>query len=191
MINKRAIFLCGSGGSGKSTIYQNYFSDYVVVDVDILYEKLLNEYGLGLDIKNFNFEQIELSNSLFEKAKQLNNEKFNEYVSENKNIVVDGVGRDVEVILNQRNLLEKCGYTTYMIMVYADIDVCIERVENRNRSYSKRLVIDSWHESYRNISEYKEQFKDRFLLVHNDEINDWKSKFQIFINKQSKNKAII
>lgn len=191
MINKRAIFLCGSGGSGKSTIYQNYFSDYVVVDVDILYEKLLNEYGLGLDIKNFNFEQIELSNSLFEKAKQLNNEKFNEYVSENKNIVVDGVGRDVEVILNQRNLLEKCGYTTYMIMVYADIDVCIERVENRNRSYSKRIVIDSWHESYRNISEYKEQFKDRFLLVHNDEINDWKSKFQIFINKQSKNKAII
>ena len=191
MINKRAIVLCGSGGSGKSTIYQNYFSDYVVVDVDILYEELLNEYGLGLDIKNFNFEQIELSNSLFEKAKQLNNEKFNEYVSENKNIVVDGVGRDVEVILNQRNLLEKCGYTTYMIMVYADIDVCIERVENRNRSYSKRLVIDSWHESYRNISEYKEQFKDRFLLVHNDEINDWKCKFQIFINKQSKNKAII
>ncbi len=37
MKNKKAIFICGSGGSGKSTFSKKYFSEYTLIDVDIIY----------------------------------------------------------------------------------------------------------------------------------------------------------
>lgn len=191
MINKKAIFICGSGGSGKSTICDTYFSEYIRIDVDLIYEQLLLQSGLGLDIKKFNQEQRMVSESLFEKAKNLNNVKFNEVVLSGKNIIIDGIGRELDGILYQRSLLERAGYNTFMIMVYADLSICIDRVKNRKRSYHTSLTIDSWYKSYSNIVSFKKEFGNRFMLIHNDEQNDWKSKFQIFINKESKNKAII
>lgn len=191
MVNKKAIFLCGSGGSGKSTICQKYFSDYVSVDVDIIYEQLLIESNLGLDIKKFNPEQIKVSNSLFEKAKELNNIKFIDVLSSGENIIIDSIGRDLDGILYQRNILEKSGYSTFMIMVYADLDICINRVENRTRSYHKSLTIDSWYKVYSNIVPFKKEFGNRFMLVYNDEPIDWKSKFEIFINNESRKNTII
>lgn len=191
MINKKAIFICGSGGSGKSTICDTYFSEYIRIDVDLIYEQLLLQSGLGLDIKKFNQEQRMVSESLFEKAKNLNNVKFNEVVLSGKNIIIDGIGRELDGILYQRSLLERAGYNTFMIMVYADLSICIDRVKNRKRSYHTSLTIDSWYKSYSNIVSFKKEFGNRFMLIHNDEQNDWKSKFKIFINKESKNKAII
>lgn len=191
MVNKKAIFLCGSGGSGKSTICQKYFSDYVSVDVDIIYEQLLIESNLGLDIKKFNPEQIKVSDSLFEKAKELNNIKFIDVLSGGENIIIDSIGRDLDGILYQRNILEKSGYSTFMIMVYTDLDICINRVENRTRSYHKSLTIDSWYKVYSNIVPFKKEFGNRFMLVYNDEPIDWKSKFEIFINNESRKNTII
>ena len=110
------------------------------------------------------------------------NLKFKNAINNNENIVIDGIGRDASIILNQRNILEKNGYTTYMVMMYAELEECINRVENRNRVYSKNITIDSWHLAYSNISIYKNEFKEQFMLIYNADI-DWKSKFQIFINK--------
>lgn len=191
MINKRAVFICGSGGSGKSTIAKTYFSDYTIIDIDIIYESLLIESGLGLEIKQFNLEEQKISFELFEKSKVLNTIKLTESIAKGDNIVIDAIGRELDVILYQRELLEKSGYSTYMIMVYADLDICINRVENRLRRYHESLTIDSWYKSYSNISAFKREFGNRFILISNDEPVDWKSKFQIFINKHNTNKTII
>ena len=69
MKDKKAIFICGSGGSGKSTFSSTYFPNYTIIDVDIIYESLLIENGLGLQIKNFNEEERKLATELFEKSK--------------------------------------------------------------------------------------------------------------------------
>jgi predicted kinase len=190
MKNKIAIFICGSGGSGKSTFSKTYFPTYTIIDVDIIYEELLIEAGLDLKIKNFNNEQTKIAENLFEKAKSLNDKKFNDTITIGNNLVIDSIGRDSETIMFQRNYLEKMGYTTYMIMMYSELDVCIERVENRNRTYNKNITIDSWYLSYSNISIYKREFGKRFLLVYNDDM-DWKSKFQIFIDNDINKKTIV
>jgi dephospho-CoA kinase len=190
MKNKIAIFICGSGGSGKSTFSKTYFPTYTIIDVDIIYEELLIESGLHLKIKNFNEEQIKQAAGLFEKSKSLNDKKFNDTITKGDNMVIDSIGRDSETIMYQRSYLEKMGYTTYMIMMYAELDICIERVENRNRTYNKNITIDSWYLSYSNISIYKREFGKRFLLVYNDD-TDWKSKFQIFIDNDINKKTIV
>jgi hypothetical protein len=74
--------------------------------------------------------------------------------------------------------------------MYSELDVCIERVENRNRTYNKNITIDSWYLSYSNISIYKREFGKRFLLIYNDD-TDWKSKFQIFIDNDINKKTIV
>jgi hypothetical protein len=79
-----------------------------------------------------------------------------------------------------------------MIMVYADLEECINRVEKRERVYNKDITIESWYMAYSNLVTYKKEFKDRFILVFNDNIDmDWKSKFQIFIDKDIDKKTIV
>jgi predicted kinase len=190
MKNKKAVFICGSGGSGKSTFANKYFFDYSIIDIDIIYEQLLIKNNLGLKIKNFNEVDTKIAADLFEKSKSLNDKKFYKSIENGDNIVIDSIGRDASIILYQRNILEKCGYSTYMIMLYADLEECIHRVENRNRVYSKNITVDSWYLAYSNISFYKKEFSERFILIYND-IVDWKTKFEIFMNKDINKKLIV
>ncbi len=184
MKNKKAVFICGSGGSGKSTFSKKYFGDYTIIDMDIIYESLLIQNKLGLKIKDFNKDEREIASILFEESKVLNDGRFIKSVSNGENIVIDSIGRDFDVILEQRNYLEKNGYTTYMIMMYVELDECLKRVESRERVYSKNITIDSWYLSYGNLSLYKKEFGDRFMLAYNQYDGfDWKNKFKIFINK--------
>lgn len=190
MRNKKAIFVCGSGGSGKSTFVKNNLSEFVHIDVDIFYEELLIQNGLGLKIKNFTNTELKTSIKLFEQSKLLNDEKFNNAVNDGKDIVIDGIGRDVDIIILQRCILEKAGYFTSMVMLYSDLDNCINRVESRDRVYSTEITIESWYLAYSNLVEYKKQFGNRFLLIYNDTC-DWKTKLEIFINKDKEIKKII
>ena len=190
MTNKLAIFICGSGGSGKSTIAKTQFPEYAIIDVDLIYERLLIDNNLGLKIKDFSEDENMLANTLFEKSKTLNNEKFNKSVDNGYDIVIDSIGRDPDVIMSQRSYLEKMGYSTYMIMVYAELDTCVNRVEARNRVYKPNITVDSWYLSYSNISTFKKEFGDRFMLIYTDN-TDWKSKLDVFIYKNNNKRGLI
>lgn len=192
MFNKKAIFICGSGGSGKSTFSKKYFSDYTHLDMDIIYEDLLIKSGLNLKIKNFNpIEKLKAA-ELFELSKTINDLKFKKSISKNENIIIDSIGRDSNIIMEQRSLLEKIGYTTYMIMLYADLEDCLNRIELRDRTYDQNITIDSWYLSYSNLTTYKKEFGNRFILVFNESLNfNWKSKFEIFINNNRRKNTIL
>jgi predicted kinase len=171
MKDKKAIFVCGSGGSGKSTFVKNNLSDFTNINVDIIYEELLIDSGLGLKIINFNDEQSIIADNLFEEAKALNNKKLTEAILKKENIVIDGIGRDANIILYQRNHLTYCGYDTFMIMLYADLDTCVSRVENRERVYKQKITEDSWYLSYNNIGTYKKEFGTKFKFIYTDIID--------------------
>ena len=171
MKNKIAVFICGSGGSGKSTFVKTHFTEYVHIDLDIIYEELLLSNKLGLKIKDFNESQSQLASELFETAKELNNKKLKKVVNIGNNLVIDGIGRDSNIILNQRKYLENYGYDTFMILLYAELDTCISRVENRERVYNQKITEDSWYLCYNNIGTYKKEFGIKFKFIYNDIIN--------------------
>jgi predicted kinase len=182
MKNNIAIFICGSGGSGKSTFVKNNLKEYAHIDVDIIYEELLVSNGLGLNIKNFSEAENELASKLFEKSKELNNLKLKANVQSGNNLVIDGIGRYSDVILSQKLYLENYGYQTYMIMLYVDLNICIDRIENRERVYNQNLTKDSWYLSYNNIGTYKKEFGDKFAFIYNN--NSFK--LDNFLNSSNK-----
>jgi cytidylate kinase len=168
MKNKKVIFICGSGGSGKTTLSKTYFAEYKKANVDDIYEKLLIKNNLHLKIIDFQPTEIKKSNELFEKAKQELDIKLMDFIKNEENIIIDSIGRDTDITLHLKYWLESFGYTTYMIMVYADLDMCIDRVNNRDRTYDKNITIDSWYAAYNNIIVYKKTFKNKFLLIQTD-----------------------
>ncbi len=195
MRRKKAFFVCGSGGSGKTTFVKERLSDYHNVNVDSVYEELLLKNGLGLKIRDFNEEQKKVAAVLFEDAKQITTEILFTGVKEEKNIVIDTIGRDSNLILNQRIFLENNGYTTFMVMLYSSLETCIERVEQRERVYGQNLTVDSWYLSYGNITTYKREFNDRFVLIFTENNDTLNNKIDDFImgitpNKNEKNKYL-
>jgi predicted kinase len=188
MKNKIAVFVCGSGGSGKSTFVKTHLNDFTHIDIDIIYEDLLILNKLGLKIKNFNEDEVNLSSKLFEKSKELNNIKYHESIQNGKNIAIDTIGRDFNIILTQRNYLENLGYTTYMVMMYVDLDICINRVELRERVYKQNITEDSWYLSYNNIGNYKKEFGDKFIFVYNNNnllLDNFLNSFNILKNNKN------
>ena len=166
MKNKIAIFVCGAGGSGKSTFTKTHLNDFINIDVDIIYEDLLISNKLGLKIKDFNKNECILAANFFEKSKKLNDIKYEESIKTGKNIVINTIGMDSNIILFQRKHLENLGYTTHMIILYADLEVCIDRVERRERVYNQSIIKDSWYRCYNNIGTYKKEFDNKFKFVY-------------------------
>ena len=74
-----------------------------------------------------------------------------------------------------------------MFMLYAPLELCVERVNNRNRVYDESITIDSWYLSYGNIVNFKREFSDDFHLVYNGENVDWTQKIPNLVEKKKLN----
>lgn len=183
MGSKLAIFVCGSGGSGKTTFVNQHFGLFKQVNVDIPYEELLNNSGLGLKINEFNPTDLTKSAEFFERAKDISYSTLIESIEMGEDIVIDSIGRYSDYVLQQRKQLELNGYRTIMFMLYAPLESCIERVKNRNRVYNESITIDSWYLSYSNIVNYKKEFSDDFYLIFTGENVNWGEKIPNFIRE--------
>jgi predicted kinase len=190
MGNKLAIFVCGSGGSGKTTFVNQHFGLFKQVNVDIPYEELLNNSGIGLKINEFNPTDLSKSAEFFERAKDISYATLMESIEMGENIVIDSIGRNSDYVLQQRKQLKLNGYDTVMFMLYAPLELCIERVKSRNRVYDESITIDSWYLSYNNIVNFKKEFSNDFYLVFSEENVDWDQKISNIIQKKKLNTNI-
>jgi predicted kinase len=187
MGDKLAIFVCGSGGSGKTTFVNRHFGLFTQVNVDIPYEELLVGSGLGLKIHEFNTDQSNKAAEFFEKAKDISYKTLLESIELGENIVIDSIGRYSDYVFQQRKQLELNGYKTMMFMLYAPLELCIDRVNNRNRVYDESITIDSWYLSYSNMVDFKKEFSDDFYLIFTGENVDWGEKIPNLIEKKKLN----
>lgn len=184
MSNKLAVFVCGSGGSGKTTFVNRHFPAFNQVNVDIPYEELLLSSGLGLRIDTFDSNDLRKALEFFEIAKDISYKTFLESIERGEDIVIDSVGRYSDYVFQQRKQLELSGYNTIMFMLYAPLDVCIERVNARDRVYDKYITEESWYLSYGNIAGFKKEFLDDFYLIFNGENTVWEQKIQQLVEKK-------
>ena len=164
----KAFFLAGGPGSGKTFVTRSAFggTGLKLVNSDAAFERGLKKAGLSLKMPD---QEEYFRNIVRAKAKMTTGTQLNTYMQGRLGLVIDATGRDMNVINQQKRMLDQIGYDSYMIFVNTSLEVAIERNKNRPRSIPEYIVTNSWNGVQRNIGQFQRIFSpNRFLIVDNN-----------------------
>ena len=164
----KAFFLAGGPGSGKTFVTRSAFAGtgLKLVNSDAAFERGLKKAGLSLKMPD---EEEYFRNIVRAKAKMTTATQLDTYIQGRLGLVIDATGRDINVINNQKSMLDLVGYDSYMIFVNTSLDVALERNKNRPRSIPEYIVKDSWNGVQANIGKFQRIFSpNRMLIVDNN-----------------------
>lgn len=175
----KAIFLAGSAGSGKSSTYKpnpkfptqldNLLpSSIPVINVDDTYEELLKKSGLGMKQKDFTPDELSQASKLMGRAQADTKEKYAQALESLQTIIIDGTGAASRPLLKKKQQLEELGYKTFMVFIYVSPLTSLQRNSERPRSLMPSIVLRTWRDVNSNISTYKQEFGDDFVLINNN-----------------------
>ena len=167
----KAFFLAGGPGSGKSYIVRKTTggTGLKVVNSDNAFEKLLKDANLSLKMPE---DETAQRDPLFKKSKEITGRKQDNYVEGRLGLIIDGTGKDFDLISSQSNELRQLGYDTHLIFVNTSLDVALERNAKRSRSVPESVVIKSWKSVQANIGKFNNHFKQNLIIVDNNEADE-------------------
>lgn len=129
----KAVFLAGSGGSGKGFISKlSGLSSlgFKVVNVDDAYEYLLVKNNVNPSTDIFTPQ----GQALREPAKRMMNLRLDLYLAGKLPIIIDATAANLQKISKMKDRLEAAGYDTAMVLV----DVSLERSIAGNKARAAR-----------------------------------------------------
>ena len=169
----KAFFLAGGPGSGKSYVVKRTTKMFGmrVVNSDDVFEKLVKSTGMNMDMRNYTKAQEKRRDELRDIAKRVTKQREKNYVDGRLGLIIDGTGKNYDKIEKQMRELQQLGYDTHMIFVNTSLDVALQRNEERPRKLPESLVVKSWNEVQKNIGKFQNLFRDRFIIVDNNDAN--------------------
>ena len=169
----KAFFLAGGPGSGKSYVVKRTTKMFGmrVVNSDDVFEKLVKTAGMNMDMRNYTKAQEKRRDELRDVAKRVTKAREKNYVEGRLGLIIDGTGKNYDKIEKQMRELQQLGYDTHMIFVNTSLDVALQRNEERPRKLPESLVVKSWNEVQKNIGKFQNLFRDRFIIVDNNDGN--------------------
>ena len=167
----KAFFLAGGPGSGKSYVVKRTTGGLgmKVVNSDDAFEKLLKDAGLSLKMPPEEEEPRDVARA---RAKEITSKRRANYVEGRLGLIIDGTGREYDKIAKQARELEGLGYDTHMIFVNTSLDVALERNAKRARSVPTPIVTKSWRAVQNNIGKFQNFFKNNFIILDNNDVNE-------------------
>ena len=177
----KAFFLAGGPGSGKSYVVARTTAPFGmrVVNSDDVFEKLVKSSGMSMDMRNYTAAQEKRRDELRSVAKKITTTRMGNiktgeggYLEGRLGLIIDGTGKNYDKIQEQNKNLIQLGYDTHMIFVNTSLDVALARNEARPRKLPEPLVVKSWNEVQKNIRKFSNLFKNRFIIVDNNDPNE-------------------
>ena len=167
----KAFFLAGGPGSGKSYVVRRTTGGLGmrIVNSDDTFEKLIKDANLSLKMPEHETAQRD---PLFKKSKDITGRKQDNYVEGRLGLIIDGTGKDFNLISSQSRGLENLGYDTHMIFVNTSLDVALQRNADRPRSVPEPIVTQSWKTVQSNIGKFSNFFKGNFIIVDNNDAGE-------------------
>ena len=160
----KAFFLAGGPGSGKTFVTRSAFAGtgLKLVNSDAAFERGLKKAGLSLKMPD---AEEYFRNIVRAKAKMTAATQLDTYMQGRLGLVIDATGRDINVINQQKRMLDQIGYDSYMIFVNTSLDVALERNRNRPRSIPEYIVTNSWNGVQSNIGQFQRIFSPNKMLI--------------------------
>ena len=170
----KSFFLAGGPGSGKSYVVTRTTKMFGmrVVNSDDVFEKLVKSTGMNMDMRNYTAAQEKRRDELRDIAKRVTKVREKNYVDGRLGLIIDGTGKNYDKIEKQMRELQQLGYDSHMIFVNTSLDVALERNLKRPRKLPEPLVVKSWNNVQKNIGKFQNLFRDRFIIVDNNDPNE-------------------
>jgi shikimate kinase len=164
----KAIFMCGSGGSGKTSMATAAFGGegLKVINLDHHFEKMLTQAGIPLS-------QCSKHGDLYQDAAWMRDKEKRHYSNQRLGLLIDSTGKDALAVTNAVSALEERGYDCYMLFVSTSLDKALARNEKRaqegGRNVAPVALEKAWKQANANIPTFKSLFGPRFFQFDNDE----------------------
>jgi len=165
----KAIFMAGPAGSGKTTILNQLgLQDFISINIDDVYEKLLKKELGKSDFTSMSPEELSIAAKIMGKSRAMTKEKETQAIQSLKNIIIDGTGAASKPLLKKKADLEAMGYNTFMILLYVSPMTSLTRNAQRGRSLPTSAVLKSWEGVVKNIDVYRQEFNNNIAIINND-----------------------
>ena len=168
----KAVFMAGGPGSGKSFIAGKtglISMGLRLVNSDDVFEAQLAKAGMDTTPKNIYSNK---GQEIRAGAKALTQKKQDIALAGKLGLLIDGTGKNVAKIQNQKVGLERLGYDTMMIFVNTTEDTSLSRNRMRKRTLPDDEVSQMWSHVQANIGAFQRMFRDEFIVVDNSEGKD-------------------
>jgi predicted kinase len=169
---RKAIFLAGGPGSGKSYVSNKttHGLGFKHINSDVQFEKSMKKHGIAATPENiYSKKGQELRN----KAKETTEKQQHQYAKQGLGMVIDGTGKDPEKIQKQSEHLRNLGYDTHMVFVNTSLDVAKERNKARERSLPDDEVEKMHRTVQGNIGHFQRHFgREHMHIVDNDNADE-------------------
>jgi predicted ABC-type ATPase len=162
--NRKAIFMAGPGGSGKTTIINNFGlgNKMKIINADDAYEDGLRDAGLPFDRNKMSDEEKKLNWKIFGAARKLTKATQNISTESGDAILIDGTGGNYSEIKNEVDKLRDLGYSVAMIFIDIDLGTAISRNKERGEAGGRRLLDREVEKSHNAILKNKDAYKSMF-----------------------------
>ena len=168
----KAFFLAGGPGSGKSYVVGRTTAMFGmrIVNSDEVFEKMIKNAGMTMKMDTALGRQQEPErDKLRDTAKRITKLRQANYIEGRLGLIIDGTGKDYNKIEGQMRELQQLGYDSHMIFVNTSLDVALERNQKRPRKLPEPIVVKSWNNVQKNIGKFQNLFRDRFIIVDNND----------------------
>jgi len=168
----KAFFLAGGPGSGKSYVVGNTTAMFGmrIVNSDEVFEKMIKSAGMTMKMNTpLGKKQEPERDKLRATAKRVTLARQKNYIKGRLGLIIDGTGKDYDKIESQMRELQQLGYESHMIFVNTSLDVALERNQKRDRTLPEPIVVKSWNDVQKNIGKFSQLFKNRFIIMDNND----------------------
>jgi predicted kinase len=169
---RKAIFLAGGPGSGKSYVASRtaHGLGFKHINSDDAFEKSMRRHGMAATPENIYSDK---GQELRNKAKETTEKLQHQYAKQGLGMVIDGTGKDPEKIKKHSERLRKMGYDTHMVIVNTSLEVAKKRNKARDRSLPDKEVEKMHQQVQSNIGHFQNHFgAEHTHIVDNDRADE-------------------
>jgi uridine kinase len=163
----KAVFMAGSPGSGKTTVANNIFAGTGLksLNVDDFYNHLRNSEKSSGDTEQD-----------YKSAWNTYTQREKNYLDGRLGLIIDGTGKNPNVMSDVKQKLEQLGYETCMVFVNTTLDTSLARTVNRastpGKDYGRNIDADfvktTWERVQQSLGKLQSIFGDKFYIVDNN-----------------------